>query len=190
MPVDRPPDEDPGWQFSPRMLAFMLPGYEQFFGRRRAVDTLAATRQAFTGFTGSLVLYGVVLFFLEPGQRDLKRSPGLALVFTAVAALNSLITPRLLEKPLEGTDFKALAASYQVRFFLRVAFAEFAALIGFVMFFVANEWWAYPLGVAVAAVGFARLAPTKANLAKDQADLRRRGNQLSLVAALRQPKAT
>jgi hypothetical protein len=77
----------------------------------------------------------------------------------------SLIVPRLVQCPLDCTDPGALLATYWTRFFLRIAFADAAALVGFVL---ADSWWLYPLGAAFAFVGFVRLAPTERNLQRDQ----------------------
>ncbi|MBV8985357.1 MAG: hypothetical protein JO248_13050, partial [Acidimicrobiia bacterium] len=71
------------------------------------------------------------------------------------------------------------------RFFLRIAFSEVAALFSFEAFFVTYYWWAYPIGAAVAALGFRRAAPTAANLRHDQEILSRSGCARSLVSALR-----
>lgn len=92
-----------------------------------------------------------------------------------------------IERPLDCTDDRRLAGSYRTRFFLRIAFSEVAALFGFVAFFVTYYWWAYPIGAAIAALGFRRAAPTAANLRHDQEILSRSGCGRSLVRALRQP---
>lgn len=55
----------------------------------------------------------------------------------------------------------------------------------FVGFFLTYAWWPYPIGVAVAAVGFIRAAPTTRNLARDQDALATSGCGRSLVQALR-----
>jgi hypothetical protein len=75
---------------------------------------------------------------------------------------------------------------YRVRFFLRLAGAESAALAGFVGYMVSSVGWLYGVGAFFTAVGLARLAPTARNLSLDQDDVRRRGCTLSLTAALRQ----
>ncbi len=50
----------------------------------------------------------------------------------------------------------------------------------------AGAAWLYPLGLALAAVGFVRLAPTRRNLQRDQDELSTRGCPIPLVHALRQ----
>ena len=67
---------------------------------------------------------------------------------------------------------------------LRIAFAESAALFGFVGFFAASVWWVYPAGAAITFAGFARAAPTRARLHRDQDRLNEQGCFRSLIAAL------
>jgi hypothetical protein len=89
-----------------------------------------------------------------------------------------------VERPLVCTDDVALAGSYRTRFFVRVAFAETAALFGFVGFFIASVWWVYPAGAAITLIGFARAAPTRAKLRRDQERLNEQSCFRSLVTAL------
>ena len=91
---------------------------------------------------------------------------------------------RVVEKPLDCSDDRRLAESYRTRFFLRIAFAESAALFGFVGFFTASEWWVYPGGVAIAFAWFARAAPTRTRLQQDQEHLSEQGCFRALVPAL------
>jgi hypothetical protein len=151
-----------------------------------AGDVLTATRQVFIGFVGALVLFQVVLVFIGTDPA-IEPSATFALVLLAVGVVNVfVVSPSLVRKqPLDGSSPGKLLATYRTRFFLQVAFAESAALFGFVAFFVANEWWVYPASLVSAFTGFARLAPTRANLAKDQASLRSSGSNLSLVRVLR-----
>ena len=111
-------------------------------------------------------------------------STGIAAGLLVVAASGILIEP-LVERPLPCTDDRGLAGSYRARFFLRMAFAESAALFGFVGFFLTYAWWPYPIGAVMAALGFARAAPSRRNLERDQQDLVHRQCARSLVGALR-----
>lgn len=67
---------------------------------------------------------------------------------------------------------------------LFTAFANAAALVGFVGFFLADTWWLYPLGAAFAVVGFVRLAPTQSNIQRDQEALNLSGCGQSLIQVL------
>ncbi len=96
----------------------------------------------------------------------------------------SIVVPRLVERRLDCSDDRLLAGSFRTRFFLRIAFAESAALVGFVGFILSNNGWMYALGAGFAAVGFYRAAPSAANLAEDQRRLTQASCVRSLIAAL------
>ena len=145
-------------------------------------DGLLALRQVFIAFVLAIAMFQFVLTFLAVGD-DAK--PALALAALAVGAVSCFVVGPKVERPLDVQSAKTLAASYQTRFFVRVACSEAAALFAFVAFFVANVRWVYPIGALISYAGFFRAAPTRGHLSEDQAELRRRGSSLSLVAALR-----
>jgi hypothetical protein len=186
MTSPREPDDDPRW-FSIRSLAWaLLPA----FGTRRAHDAGAASalqllRQVFVSFVMALVLIGVVTAVIASGPSE-SDGPSASVVAAAVAALGviSLIVPRLFERPLDCTTDAALVTGYRTRFFLRIAIAEAAALLGFVGALVAGEAWIYALGAAFTAVGFARLAPSRRNLDREQEALNLQGCGRSLLSLL------
>jgi hypothetical protein len=99
----------------------------------------------------------------------------------ALAGVVLLVAP-VWGRPLDCGSDAALAASYRTRFFLRIALA----LLGFVGFLLTGNPAVYPIGAAFTVVGFARLAPTAGNLARDQQELGRTGCPRRLVAALRE----
>jgi hypothetical protein len=140
-------------------------------------------RQVFVTFCLALVMFGVVLVFLWPSQSQQPDAPGFAGFLLALGVVAGIVG-RLVEKPLVCTNDASLAGSYRTRFFLRIAFAESAALFGFVGFFTASVWWVYPAGAAIAFAGFARAAPTRAALQRDQDRLNERACFRSLVTAL------
>ena len=180
-------DDDPGWGLSSRMLVFLLPLAGPILRRRQfnAVDPLVLMRQVFLAFCFALFSFGVVLALIYPGERPLRDPPtALAAGLLFLGAIGLALEPRL-ERPLLCTNDGTLVGSYRTRLFLRIAFAEACALFGFVGFFLTLEWWPYPLGVALAAVGFRRAAPTRANLRRDQERLAEQGCFRPLVAALR-----
>ena len=181
-----PTNDDPGWSVGWRSFAFLVPGLAGRLAKTAPGDRLVALRQVFTSFLVALAILQVVLISIgtEPA---VKPEPHFAIALLAVGALNVFaLSPFLLARqPLTGQSAKQVAGSYNTRFFLQVAFAESAALFGFVSFFVANVWWAYPLSLVSAVIGFARLAPTRRNLAREQESLRRSGSNVSLVRALR-----
>lgn len=65
-----------------------------------------------------------------------------------------------------------------------MAFAEVSSLIGFALVFRTGENETFYVGAAITALLFARAAPTKAHIARDQRELRRRGCDCDLIAAL------
>jgi hypothetical protein len=182
------PDDDPGWNIGPlTLLAFLVPGLGMRKARRAAKgDPLVAMRQIFISFCTALVLFQVVLLYL-PIEAD--AAPGLALFLLGIGAISCFVLRPVVEKPLRCGDALSLVGQFQTRMFVRIAFSEAAALFGFVGFFVANVSWVYPIGAAMAFAGFFMAAPSKRNLVRDQAELRRHGCHESLVRALRQPKA-
>ena len=89
-----------------------------------------------------------------------------------------------IEQPLDCATPARLAGAYRSRFFVRLAFAHAAALLGFVGFILTNRGWLYPLGAAFALIGHFRLAPTHTKLTRDQDLLSQSGCALDLIEAL------
>lgn len=185
-------DDDPGWAITWRALLWMLVprvGLQRQIKRAKEgqADALLVLRQIFVSFCLMIAVLGVVLLVLYPGSEKPADAPtGVAIGLLVVGAA-TVVVGRLAERPLDCTDDETLASSYRVRFFLRVAFSNAVALIGFVGFFLTYAWWNYPIGAAIAAMGLRRAAPTSARLAANQEELATRGCGLSLVHALQQP---
>lgn len=179
-------DSDPGWFSSRSLLTLLIPWLGLQRAQKDGASSLEMLRHLFTAFAAALFLIGIVVLFLAPGGSgdDDVMSAGVVAIGVAGYGVISLFMPRLLERPLDCTDPQALLASYRSRFFLRIAFADAAALIGFVGFFLADAWWLYPLGGAFAAIGFARLAPTRRNLERDQEGLHLAGCGESIIRVL------
>lgn len=184
------PDADPGWRPAiSGALRGLVPGWGMRSRRRQpaTADGLLILRGLYLSFVCAIGLIGVVVAILE-GEEGIRGSVAerpAALVVLAVGVA-SLLAPRLLARPLSCESETALAGAYRQRFFLRIAFAEAAALVGFTGFIASGAGWIYLLGASFTAVGFARLAPTVRHLDQDRDDLRRRGCSLSLTVALRQ----
>jgi F0F1-type ATP synthase membrane subunit c/vacuolar-type H+-ATPase subunit K len=187
--VTLPPqsNDDPGWFSARTILWALVPG----IGLRRAqadgtASVLFTLRAVFTSFVTALIMFGVVLLFIGGSSESEPSGPSTSVVAAGVLAygLISLVLPRLIERPLSCEGEAALVSGYRTRFFLRVAFAEAAALLGFVGVFLSGETWMYPLGAAFTAVGFLRLAPTRRNLERDQEALNLAGCGLSLTTVL------
>ncbi len=186
------PEDDPGWPISWRIFLWaLIPSMGLHRQRQGAVrgdvDGLVVLRQLFLSFCLTIVAVGVVLAVLYPGSEPPTDPPtGAVVALLLVGALSSVVGPRI-ERPLSCEDDAQLADSYRKRFFLRLAFSEVAALLGFVGFFLIYAWWPYVIGAAITALGFWRATPTSARLARDQDVLAAQGCQRSLISALRQP---
>ncbi|HEX4980424.1 MAG TPA: hypothetical protein VFV63_01950, partial [Ilumatobacteraceae bacterium] len=94
-------------------------------------------------------------------------------------------TIRWLRPGLDCTNQETLATSYTTRFFLRIAVSDATALTGFVGFILSGNPATYPIGLIFTAIGFTIIAPTAANLARDQMRLSLGGCGRNLVADLR-----
>ncbi len=192
--MDQPsdPDADPGWRQALRGAAWiMVPGVALHRHRRRVeqrrIEPLAGLRSIFVAFSVALLLVGVVVVILW-GASDLGEdglSPTAVGVAVGAIGVATLAAPKVADRPLDCADDQSLVRSYTTRFFLRVAFGESAALVGFVGFILCGNPLVYFVGLALTAVGFWQAAPTARNLAEDQERLRAAGCGRSLVVALR-----
>jgi uncharacterized membrane protein len=182
---------DPGWRRSLVGVVLFMPGVSMFWAQRRAgrVHGLVLLRTVLLSFVSALVLIGVVVFILDATSSASARADGnqeLAVaVVVLVGAAGLAIANVISRRPLDCESDQALAESYRKSFFLRIALAELAALVAFVAYFLVGGPWLYLVGAAFSAIGFARLAPTAAHLARRQDDLGRAGCLRSLSGALR-----
>ena len=187
--------DDPGWRrvLTRRLLAGLFLGTVPGVGRRYdkrtfedpTQDPLLVLRAIFLRFVFTVLLFGVVVMWIasgEPGSGGgaLAAAGGLVVIGLASAATAEWLSRR----PLDCSDDERLAAGYRTLFFLRLAFAQSIALFGFVLAMMVGAWWLYWVGAAVAAIGFARLAPTSRNLERLQWRLTNDGCGRSLVGAL------
>ena len=171
--------EDPGWGPS---LIFIIP-YAAFFRRRRKRDPITTVRIMYLAFVTALGWYGFVLGFIAPFRSE-RNGVGWAIGIGALALAN-LVVVRSVERPLSCESETALAGSYRTRLFIRLAFAESTALLGFVASFLIDGNWIYFFAVLCSAPAFVRLAPSRTALIREQDELTARGCSHSLVAALR-----
>jgi hypothetical protein len=183
--------DDPGWRSALRGVWWVLiPGQlirQQRKARQAGVNGLTVLRTVFLSFVAAFVMIEAVVLLISSTSR-LARHPLPSELFAIVIVafgIFALTVPKLLvERPLDCADDTRLAGTYRTRFFLRLAFADSVALLGFVGYVLTNRGWLYPLGAAFTAVGFLRLAPTRGNLAKDQETLGGAGCGRSLIGAL------
>jgi hypothetical protein len=177
------PDDDPGWPTGIWVLIAMVPGGLQYYVRRAgSSDGLVLLRTLTLTFSGSFVLFGVVLAFIAPKTGDVM--PWLALLVGL--AVVSVVMIRVTERPLDCASGTSLAGSYRTRYFLRMAFTEVVALVAFVSAFIGAPNWMYYLGGGFALYRvWTFIAPTRGALAREQERLSENGCGLSLVRALR-----
>jgi hypothetical protein len=173
--------DDPGW---PNLLIMFVP----FWVNRRAKgapESLTATRYLWLAFTYSLLLFGFVLWFIADGPGEVTTEATTAAYVVAGIGIAALIANRWgWNRPLRTMDEMALLASYRTNLFLAIAFAEAAALAGFVATFVSGEWWVYLVGLTFGLIGMARVAPTSGNLDRLDERVREQGSPLSVRRAL------
>jgi hypothetical protein len=144
----------------------------------------------FVAFCNAIVLIGVVVAILD-GMDDEFGQVAVAPVLLGVVLVGVVcqLAFSLLRRPLDCTDPKALARSYvSRRLFTRLALGEAAALVGFLGFLLTTAPWLYVVGGMFTAVGFARTAPTRAELRAEQEQLVDAGCSQSLTEALMQYK--
>ncbi|MCZ7529859.1 MAG: hypothetical protein M5U31_05675 [Acidimicrobiia bacterium] len=186
MATPTPAGEDPGWPI--RGLGRVFIPWQGSRARRQRgslpQNPLVRLRQLTVGFFSAILLFGLVLPLLGPYP---DTSAPLAAVAGGLAAvsLGCVVASRFVGS-LDCTDHRALQTSYWIRFFVRIAICEAAALLAFAAVFVWWEPWLYLVGAVPALVGFRLAAPTAAHIEYDQEALNQSGCDLSLLAALQQ----
>ena len=181
--------EDPGWGPAIRRGPFivLLPFAHirtMYTLRKGGVDGLTVLRMLFLHFLFALLLFLVVLV-LVLGEEEPKPIPGwMAVAFPVVlvGCLAGVAWARA--RPLVVSDETSLAGSYRTVFFLGVAYAEAAALFGFVGVFLVDRLTPYLIGLGVAVVGLTLIAPTRANIERRQREITAQGSTLSLGRTL------
>ncbi len=122
--------------------------------RRSQTTTVEFLRAQWVTFVSALVLFLAVEAALQAPARPVA-SVGSARTIGLVVAgfgFGVLVAARFVERPLPCSA-DALVGAYRTRFFLRVAFANSGALVGFVLSFTTGRWWVYAFGLAPPLVG-------------------------------------
>ncbi len=181
-------DDDPGWPVGPRLLLFLVPGYQFFAHRNRgARDGLVVLREIWLALTLLVVLFGVVAPLVVRRAETSAPTPwALAL---SLGGLFTLVASRSWGRGVDCADPTLLAGTYRTLFFLRAAIFEAVAMFGWVATFVTGHWWLYWLAAVLTLTSFARSAPTRERLAAEQRSLSARGCRHDLVQALRGPSS-
>lgn len=178
--------EDPGWRIGWSSLPLMLVP-QLALKRAGRGDILVGVRRAWLGMATLLVLATGILTALGD-IHDGKDQPALSLAVICGDGVMSLVLGKLFGGKLDGSSASALGATYLRRFYLRVAFANSAGLMGAVMSIAFGPWWVVLCGLPFAAIGLAMTAPTRGAVRREQDRLSLAGCDVSLVAALRSPE--
>lgn len=183
--------DDPGWSMVLGGIpASLIPTLAMRRFKRQAkkgdVDGLVMLRSVFAAFAAAIANIAVVVVVLRVTSSLESVLPSVPVVLgVAVVGMATLAAVRFFTDRLDCSSDGALVGSYRTRFFLQLAFAESAALVGFLGFILTVQPLVYLVGAAFTAVGFTMLAPTAGNLAEDQYRLAAKGCPHNLTALLR-----
>lgn len=175
---------DPGWgQAIRKVPVALLPTR----GMRLAVssrDGLTVMRIAWITFTFVMVLIGAAVVAIDqalPGGGTDGRVVGAVVL---IAGVFSQVASTKFVPDVEGTTMPAARGTAQRAFFVRVAFAQPSALLGFLGFAISGNVAIYLLGFVVGLTGMFDAAPTTGWIEKGQAQLKASGSDVELLAAL------
>jgi len=170
---------DPGWGPAARNAwKGMVPA-----SATRRLDGLSSLRLFYVATLLALLLIGLVLWFMGPGEERLDRGTALVILAT-VAAVGTSIVGMIRSRPLRGSGPGAVAGAYRARTFVRIAVAEWIALLGFVLFFFTGTSMTYLVAVTLAVPAYAMAAPTAGDIARHQEGLNEHGIGIDLLGAL------
>jgi hypothetical protein len=149
-----------------------------------STDGLTVMRMAWVTFTVSMVVIGVLVAVIDavlPGGGVDGRLVAAVVIGLGVFAqvLSTKFVPAV-----SGSTMPMARATAQRAFFIRVAFAEPAALVGFLGFVVSGNVAVYAGGFIVGLAGMYDAAPTTAWIARGQEQLSDSGSDVELLDAL------
>lgn len=181
---------DPGWRPVVRKILpwVIMPGRIGRLSKDGAGQPpVFAARAVFLSFVLALVMFLVVLLFILPLSTGEDVSAGVYLLLAA-GPVSVAFVPWARRRLLGSCGSRTeLSQHYATSFFLGIAFAELAALLGFVAAFLAGAVWPYVVGMLVSFVGFGLIAPTASQIRRLDESLSARGCTTSLRAALYTP---
>jgi hypothetical protein len=143
--------DDPGWR--PAFVGVVpFATTARFAHTRRAqnMPTIIVLRRIFLSFSTGLIAIGVVVGVLTADSKMRSHGDGRWFAIAVlVGGIGAQLVSRVVGRELDATSVATLRASYQARFFLRMASAESAALLGFVGFILTRNAALYLLGAAL-----------------------------------------
>lgn len=175
---------DPGWGEAARLLPSMLLPTRGMRLAAGGTAGLTVMRVLWLTFVASMLLLGIVVVVIDsvaPGGGVDGRVVG-----GVVAALGvglQAVSVRFLPD-LAGRTVEEVRAAVQRIFFLRVAFAEPAALLGFMGFVVSGNVAVYVIGAVIGLAGMYDAAPSAGWLARSAEQLRSSGSDVDLLDAV------
>lgn len=174
--------EDPGWVPRPwwRLLTVVFAPAANAGGGPPVVRV----RTAMIAFVGGLLAILPVVALLFPLTSGQPVEPAVWALLTVGVTATLAGAPWARRRSLSCESPELLADSYSTTVFIGVAFAESAALLGFIASFIADAYWPYLAGAAASALGFAQIAPTSSRIARRDEQLRSGGCRHSLREAM------
>jgi hypothetical protein len=141
------------------------------------------------GLGAAIVLIGILLGVADAAGAFKHRHASTSATVIAAVAIAAVgvvgqVLAKRMERPLDGSSPDALAQSYRTRFFLWIGFGEFPTFVGILALVITGKWVLYPVGALFAFVTYARIAPTREHLDRDDAALRHAGSALSVRTVL------
>lgn len=175
--------DDPGWSgVWPSALWGLIPMIGLHHVRRtRGIEPLRAT---FVAYMAGVVLFAIPLAFValhHASGATTTACVGAVLVAGVVCIAAITMFQR---RPLDASSPATLADTFRSNFFLKLALAEFIALVGFTLTFVSGRFVVYPVAVALSLVAFAVAAPTRADITRRQHEIGVSGSPLDLLQVL------
>jgi hypothetical protein len=177
---------DPGW--SPALRAFGVGRMPIFVPLRRSSrqaapsDGLTGCRIVFLLVAIALLLPVFVFAFISPWKGRDESWPPLTVIVIGVLAIAVALWAR--RRPIDATSVERLASSYRSNVFLRIGFAESAALSGLVGFLIVDGLWVYVVGMGFSLIGLWLAAPSGRDIQRRQEEIAALGSPLSLLQAL------
>jgi hypothetical protein len=177
------PGDDPGWGKVGDVLIGAVAPWIAAGRAATAPNVLVTLRTTFLSFACSALLIGVTALYFADSADDPLLDTGPGTIAVLVLGGVGVVAARRM-RGLECGDAGALVGSYRTRFFIRLGSSEAAALEGFVVSLLTGSVVPYLAGLVIAAIGFAGVAPTRAALQRDQAELAAQGCAHDLAALL------